>query len=137
MFKNKWLKSAVFVGWFVVSVAAHADSRAFFVEPKDGATVSNPVHIVFGVEGMKVAPAGLVKPGEGHHHLIIGGGPMAKGQAIPADETHIHYGKAQTEASIELPAGEHTLTTQFADGMHLSYGPGMSQTIKIHVKKSK
>jgi hypothetical protein len=114
---------------------AHAQSaRVHFIEPKDGATVTSPVHVKFGVEGMKVAPAGTMTEGTGHHHLIIDGEAVPKGTVVPADDTHIHYGKGQTEADVKLPPGDHTLTMQFADGAHRSYGPEMSSTIKVHVK---
>ncbi|QCP48657.1 DUF4399 domain-containing protein [Trinickia violacea] len=134
MLKNTWITGAVFAGLLVASAAARADSRVFFVAPKDGATVTSPVHIVFGVEGMTVAPAGTITEGTGHHHLIIDGGPVPQGTVVPADETHIHYGKGQTETDVTLPPGDHTLTMQFADGAHRSYGPQMSQTITVHVK---
>jgi hypothetical protein len=113
---------------------AQTPARVWFIEPKDGATVSSPVHVKFGVEGMQVAPAGTMGDTSGHHHLLIDAGPMQKGLVIPADDKSIHFGKGQTEADVKLPPGDHTLTMQFADGAHRSYGPEMSQTIKIHVK---
>ncbi|KNH10129.1 ATPase of the AAA+ class [Candidatus Burkholderia brachyanthoides] len=116
---------------------AHAQSArvcVYFLEPEDGATVTSPVHVKFGVDGMKVAPAGTMTEGTGHHHLIIDGGSVPKGTVVPADDTHIHYGKGQTETDVKLPPGDHTLTMQFADGAHRSYGPEMNSTIKAHVK---
>ena len=73
-------------------------------------------------------------PNKGHHHLLIDAGPMQKGLVIPVNEKSLHFGKAQTEADVKLPPGDHTLTLQFGDGAHQSFGPEMSQTIKIHVK---
>ena len=110
--------------------------KVAFVEPADGAKVKSPLKVKFGVEGMTVTPAGqeLKDKTHGHHHLIIDGKPIPTGQAVPADETHIHYGKGQTEAEIELKPGKHTLTMQFADGSHLSYGPTMSSTITVEVE---
>jgi hypothetical protein len=58
---------------------------------------------------------------------------MPEGQAIPADDMHLHFGKGQTETEVTLKPGEHKLTLQFADGAHRSYGPKMSKTIKITV----
>jgi hypothetical protein len=121
-------------GTMLAAVAAHADPRVFFVQPKDGATVTSPVHVVFGVEGMSVAPAGSTDPDKGHHHLLIDQGPMQKGLVIPADEKSLHFGKGQTEADVKLTPGDHKLTMQFGDGSHRSYGPEMSQTITVHVK---
>ncbi len=137
---KKTLLSALIPGALVLSQlvgAAHAQSQArvYFVEPKDGATVTSPVHVKFGVDGMKVAPAGTMTEGTGHHHLVIDGGPVPKGTVVPADDTHIHYGKGQTETDVKLSPGDHTLTMQFADGAHRSYGPEMASTIKVHVKQ--
>ena len=133
MFKNKWLAGTVLAGLLAVAGAAQAASVSF-VQPADGATVSNPVHVVFGVEGMTIAPAGTMTEGTGHHHLLIDGKPLPKGEVIPANDKSLHFGKGQTETDLTLPPGDHTLTLQFGDGAHQSFGPEMSQTIKIHVK---
>lgn len=108
-------------------------AKVFFSEPKDGAEVTSPVKLVFGVEGMEVRPAGELHENTGHHHVIIGPAGIAEGEAVPKDEKHIHFGKGQTEAEIELPPGEHKLTMQFADGNHMSYGEVMAETITITV----
>lgn len=111
-----------------------AEARVFFVEPADGATVSSPVKIKMGIEGMAVKPAGDIADNSGHHHIVINGSGIEEGSPVPANETHIHFGKGQTEAEVELPAGEHTLTLQFADGGHLSYGEKLTSTIKVTVQ---
>jgi hypothetical protein len=108
--------------------------KVTIVEPKDGATVPTTFTVKFGVEGMKIANAGTTTPGTGHHHLIVDGEAVPKGQAVPTDSTHIHFGKGQTQTKLTLKPGPHTLTLQFADGAHLSYGDMMSQTIHITVK---
>lgn len=113
---------------------ALAGGSVMFVEPKDGATVPPEFKVVMGVEGMKVSPAGQLVEGTGHHHLIIDGQPAAKGTVVPADATHLHFGKGQTETMLKLSPGKHTLTLQFADGAHQSYGPEMSSTIHVEVK---
>jgi hypothetical protein len=133
MLKNKWLASAVFAGLLIASGVARADGVSF-VAPKDGATVSNPVHVVFAVDGMKIAPAGTMTEGTGHHHLLIDGAPLPKGEVIPVSDKSLHFGKGQTETDLTLPPGDHTLTLQFGDGAHRSYGPEMSKTITVHVK---
>lgn len=114
--------------------AAHAAEGVGFVEPKDGAAVTSPVKVKFAVDGMQVAPAGDMSAGTGHHHLIIDGKALPKGEVVPTDATHLHYGKGQIEAEVPLPPGKHTLTMQFADGAHRSYGPEMSKTITVNVK---
>ncbi|VVD96879.1 ATPases of the AAA+ class [Pandoraea soli] len=122
------------VGASATALAQSAQPRVFFVVPTDGATVSNPVVVKFGVEGMAIKPAGDMTSNAGHHHLIIDGDPIPAGQVVPTDDTHLHFGKGQTETSVNLTPGDHTLTLQFANGAHQSYGPAMSQTIKVHVK---
>ena len=105
-----------------------------FVEPKNGATVPEEFKVVMGVKGMAIAPAGEEKPGTGHHHLIVDAPPVKKGEVIPADEHHLHFGKGQTETTLKLPPGKHRLQLQFADGAHRSYGPSMRRTITVVVK---
>lgn len=106
-----------------------------FAEPADGATVTSPVKVVMTVTGASVQPAGVPKKGTGHHHILINTEPSPAGTTVAKDDTHIHYGDGATEAELILPAGEHTLTLQFADGMHRSYGPDVSQTIKVTVSE--
>eukprot|EP00193_Tetraselmis_chui_P001191 CAMPEP_0177752858 /NCGR_PEP_ID=MMETSP0491_2-20121128/1141_1 /TAXON_ID=63592 /ORGANISM="Tetraselmis chuii, Strain PLY429" /LENGTH=191 /DNA_ID=CAMNT_0019268085 /DNA_START=85 /DNA_END=660 /DNA_ORIENTATION=+ len=105
-----------------------------FTNPKAGATVSSPFTVQMQVSGLELRPASEgLQPGSGHHHLIVDGPPPAEGVAVPFDTTHFHYGKAQTEASLVLPPGKHTLTLQFADATHVSYGPKFSKTITVTV----
>ena len=105
----------------------------YFVNLEDGAEVTSPVKVQMGVEGMQVEPAGELKEGYGHHHIIIDGTFVPEGSVVPMTETSIHYGKGQTETELELTPGEHTLTMQFADGFHSSYGEAMSKTITVKV----
>jgi len=122
----------------VLCVAAHAAQAAepsvSFTAPMDGAVVTSPFDVKFAVTGMEVKPAGEMAANTGHHHLLINTGPIAKGAPIPMDDTHLHYGKGQTEAKVTLPPGKYKLTMQFADGAHQSYGPALSKTINITVK---
>ncbi len=133
MIGKHWLAGAACVSLLALSSVARADGVSF-VEPQDGATVTSPVHVKFAVDGMTVAPAGTMTPGTGHHHLLIDSGPLAKGTVVPANDKSIHYGKGQTETDVPLAPGDHTLTAQFADGAHRSYGPDWSKTITVHVK---
>jgi Domain of unknown function (DUF4399) len=89
----------------------------------------------FGVDGLRVRPAGEgpLDHASGHHHLIIDGRPIPLGQTVPADDKHLHFGKGETQAQITLPPGRHTLTLQFADGAHRSYGPKWAATIRVNV----
>lgn len=105
-----------------------------FTEPKNGAVVSSPFKVKFAVTGMEVKPAGSMDSNTGHHHLLINGDSMKVGESIPFDETHLHFGKGQTETEVTLPPGTYKLTMQFANGAHQSYGPGLSKTITVTVK---
>lgn len=113
-------------------------ARVHFIEPKDGATVPSDFTVKMGVDGFAIKEAGLdlVDQKSGHHHLIIDGTFIPAGQVVPQDANHIHYGKGQTEAKVSLKPGKHTLTLQFADGAHKSYGEPMSATITVNVKGS-
>ena len=113
--------------------AALAQSVSF-VEPADGATVTSPVKVKFAVSGMEVKPAGDMASHTGHHHLLINHDGIKAGEAIPADDTHLHFGKGQTETEVKLAPGTYKLTMQFADGLHRSYGPQFSQSINVTVK---
>ena len=104
------------------------------VEPANGATVSSPFKVRFGVKGMAVEPAGDIKPNSGHHHLVINGDAVPTGQSVPFTERSLHFGKGQTETELTLPPGSYSLTAQFANGAHQSYGKPMSQTIRVTVK---
>lgn len=108
--------------------------KVYFVSPKNNDTVDPEFTVKFGLKGMEIKPAGDLSAGTGHHHLVINGGPIPKGQIIPADDKHLHFGKGQTETKVSLPPGKHTLTLQFADGKHASYGEEMSSTITVNVR---
>jgi hypothetical protein len=114
--------------------APDPQTRVFFIEPADGATVKSPVNIRMGLAGMAIRPAGTLEEGSGHHHIIIGPAGIETGKAVPKDETHIHFGKGQTESEVELDPGQHTLTLQFADGNHMSYGEALAASITITVE---
>jgi hypothetical protein len=117
------------------SFAKAAKSGVFFENLKDGDIVSSPVKVKMGVNGFEIKPAGSTAKNEGHHHIIIDGSSIAEGEVVPPnDATHMHFGKAQTEAEVTLAPGAHTLTLQLADGTHKSYGPKASTTVKITVK---
>jgi hypothetical protein len=114
--------------------AIPSDAKVFFANLDDGDTVSSPFLVEFGISGMEVEPAGAVNEGKGHHHIIINGGPIEMGGTVPADSVNIHYGKGQTSDSLDLMPGNYSLTMQFADGYHRSYGEQMSASIEVVVK---
>jgi hypothetical protein len=111
-------------------------ARAYIVTPADGSVVSSPVTVVFGLEGMGVAPAGVEKANTGHHHLLIDVQDIpAAGQPIPADDQHKHFGGGQTQVSVELAPGQHTLQLVLGDQNHVPHEPPVvSERITITVK---
>ena len=104
------------------------------LEPADGASVSSPFKVRFGIKGMTVAEAGEILANSGHHHLLVNQAPIAKGESVPFSDQHLHFGKGQTEAEVKLAPGTYKLTAQFANGAHQSYGAAMSRTITVTVK---
>jgi hypothetical protein len=107
----------------------------YFVNVKDSQDIKLPFIVQFGVNGMEVEPAGEIRAGKGHHHLLIDKSFDPEGTVVPASETSIHYGKGQTQDTIKtLSKGKHTLTLQFANGAHMSYGEKLSKTITVNVK---
>lgn len=116
--------------------AAPADAAVYIISPEDGATVARKFTVRFGLKGMGVAPAGVDKPGTGHHHLLIDVDALPPGNMpIPADPQHIHFGGGQTETTIELAPGTHTLQLDLGDANHMQFQPPLvSQRITVHVK---
>jgi len=113
--------------------APPANAKVSFVGLTDGAELKNPIKLTFAVEGLTVKPAGELAAGTGHHHLLIDVPATPVGETVPKDDQHMHFGAGQTEAELNLGPGEHTLTLQFADGLHRSYGPTTSATVKVKV----
>lgn len=114
---------------------APADAGVYIVAPSRGEVVSSPVKVVFGLSGMGVAPAGTKKDKTGHHHLLIDTAVPDLDKPIPADDHHKHFGGGQTEVSIKLAPGKHTLQLLLADFAHVPHNPPvMSEQITITVK---
>lgn len=105
-----------------------------FLQPVDGATVTSPFVVKFGVIGMQVQPAGTMLADTGHHHLLINADDVATMAVIPFDETHMHFGRGQTETTVTLKPGKYKLTMQFGNGAHQAYGLAMSKSINVMVQ---
>jgi len=115
-----------------------ANAKVFFANLKDGQTVSSPLKVEMGVEAMAVDTAnGKLKPASGHHHILVDMDSIITEKVIPpTDSVRIfHFGKAQTSGEIKLTPGKHTLTLQFADAMHRSYGSRLTSKITVEVKQ--
>ena len=114
------------------------EARVYFVQPADGQVFDGQdaegIEIIFGLTGMQVSPAGIAEPNSGHHHLLINVEKLPDlTNPLPATDQVRHFGKGQTEVQLNLTPGEHTLTLQFADGIHTSYGEAWSKTITVNV----
>ena len=115
--------------------ASPEGARVYFVTPADGDTVSNPVRVEFGIEGMSVAKAGDDVPHSGHHHLIVDAGLPDLGMPIPASDNYIHFGDGSTSTELTLAPGEHTLQLLLGDHLHVPHDPPVaSEIITITVK---
>ena len=111
-------------------------AKVYFKNLKNNETVSSPVKVKMGVDKMKVDTTGPVVAASGHFHIFIDAeDSLTSGAIVPKDSTHLHYGKAQTEADVPLTPGKHKLTLQFADGLHRSYGGRLATTVNVNVKK--
>ena len=114
---------------------APENARLYFLSPPNGATVSGPVTVRFGLSGMGVAPAGVENGNTGHHHLIIDAPLPAIDEPVPADDSYRHFGGGQTEAVIELAPGPHTLQLLLGDWSHIPHEPPVvSERITITVE---
>lgn len=112
-----------------------AGARVYIIAPRDGETVSSPVRVVFGLSGAGVAPAGIEKADTGHHHLLIDTSVPPLDLPIPADSQHVHFGGGQTEASVPLTPGKHTLQLLLADERHVPHDPPLlSDVVTIEVQ---
>lgn len=111
-------------------------AEVFIVSPEDGATVAQEFKVKFGVKNIALAPAGDVTKNTGHHHLLIDVDKLpAKDAPIPNDANHMHFGKAQTETTIKLAPGKHTLQLELGDTGHMPFDPPIvSKKITVNVK---
>ncbi|HIE49354.1 MAG TPA: DUF4399 domain-containing protein [Gammaproteobacteria bacterium] len=124
--------------FLVLSFSIVADEPyVYFIEPVNGSEVKSPVRVVFGLSGMGIAPAGVDRTNTGHHHLLIDVEEMPDfKKSIPSDESHLHFGRGQTEALIKLTPGNHDLQLILGDRFHVPHdSPLISKKITVTVKK--
>ena len=116
-------------------VAAVSGTSLYFINLKNGDTVASPVNVQFGLRGMGVAPAGVEKAATGHHHLLVDVVELDVNAGIPVSDNHRHFGAGQTEASVALKPGVHSLQLVLGDQNHIPHHPVvMSDRITITVK---
>ncbi|MBN4079419.1 DUF4399 domain-containing protein [Beggiatoa alba] len=138
---ERWSIVVVILGLLLMVSGAQATTPSpsgavvYIISPADGATVSSPVRVLFGLKGMGVAPAGIDKANTGHHHLLIDGATQDMSKPIAKDATHKHFGGGQTETLIDLKPGKHSLQLLMGDKAHMPHQPPiMSEKITITVK---
>jgi hypothetical protein len=94
-----------------------------------------PIKVWFGLRNMGVAPKDVKYPNTGHHHLLIDVDLPPMDKEIPNDRNHLHFGAGETETTIELPPGKHTLQLLMGDEKHIPTNPPIySKKITIYVK---
>jgi len=117
-------------------MAAPAGAEVYFIAPQNGAKLHSPVTIKFGLKGMGIAPAGVKFDNTGHHHLLVDTdvSELKLDAPMPATDKIVHFGKGQTETTLTLTPGKHTLQLVFADYLHQSFDPPLtSKKITITV----
>ena len=113
-----------------------AGAKVYFIQPADGATVKGPLLVVMGLSGMGIAPAGINSPDTGHHHILVNVEKLDVNVPIMTDDKHRHFGRGQTETTLDLPAGKHTLQLVLGDRNHIPHDPPvMSQKITVTVTR--
>jgi len=112
------------------------DKKVYFGNLTDGASVESPFKVEMKAENLIVEPATLgVNQGHGHFHIILDAPLASPSEPMAKDAVHLHFGDGQTETTLDLPVGQHTLILQFAKGDHVPYDPPIYQQITVNVTK--
>jgi len=121
------------------STAAPGGGKVFFSEPKDGATVKSPVHIVFASDMFTIAavPPGEIAPeavraNTGHYHLGVDTDCLAAGSVIPKANPWVHFGQGNNSIDMQLTPGPHKLVVQAGDDRHATM-TGLCEVINVTV----
>lgn len=109
-------------------------ARVWFVSPGDGVALTSPFLVEFGLEGMKLLPAGEIGEHTGHHHLLVNTPLPRMDLPIITDDAHMHFGLAQTSVELSLEPGAYTLQLLLGDDLHIPHEPPvMSEVITVEV----
>lgn len=130
------------LGWSPVAIAndyrspAIAGAEVYIISPTNQAAVGQTFDVKFGLKEMGVAPAGIDQEGTGHHHLLVDLETLPDlDAALPATDHIKHFGKGQTETTLTLAPGEHTLQLLLANYAHIPHDPPvMSDPITVIVE---
>ena len=141
-----WIKSLCVVfsllTFNVMALSQEASTKSpdgvelYFISPVDGATVAETFTVRFGLKGMGVAPAGVNRPGAGHHHLLVDVEVLPNlTKPLQATKNVKHFGGGQTETELTLPPGKHTLQLLLGNYAHVPHhNPIISKKITITVE---
>jgi len=133
--KSRLLVFGLLLASWMNAANAADDAALYFISPEDGDRVTSPVTVRFGLTSFGVAPAGIEKANTGHHHLLIDTDLPKLDAPVPSDGHHRHFGGGQTETTIELASGEHTLQLLLGDYAHIPHNPPLiSRRITITVE---
>ena len=135
----KWLTLGV-VGMagslLLLTGCGGGDKKVYFGNLTDGASVESPFKVEMKAENLIVEPATLgVNQGHGHFHIIVDAALASPSEPMPKDAVHLHFGNGQSETTLDLPVGQHTLILQFATGDHVPYDPPIYQQVTVNVTK--
>ena len=135
----------VMVAGFGVFASAQAKKpamkkmRVFFLEPKNGATVTSPVHMKFGSQGIQISPVPpgditTTRPGVAHYHVGIDQPCLPPGKTIvKGTPSWVHFGDGKDVFDSQLTPGKHRLALQLGDDLHNTM-PGACSVITVTVK---
>ncbi len=127
--------SSVFVPRANAGTPSPEGAEVYIISPQDGETVSKSLTIRFGLKGMGVAPAGTDKAKTGHHHLMLDGKKLPPMNKAMSKDLVKHFGGGQTEVTLSLSPGKHTLQLILGDKAHVPHDPPVvSKSITITVK---
>ncbi len=127
--------SSLVIAQQIEKTPAPEGAQLYIVSPQDGEVVTSPFTVIFGLKGMGVAPAGIQVGNTGHHHLLV------DGEALPDLNTPLganvtHFGAGQTQTTLTLEPGEHTLQLILGDHLHIPHNPPVvSEQITITVRQ--
>ena len=123
------------LGLFLVACGG-GDKKVYFGNLADGASLESPFKVQMKAENLIVEPASMgVNEGHGHFHIVVDASLASPAEPMSKDAQHIHYGDGQTETTLDLPVGQHTLILQFAKGDHVPYDPPVYQQVSVNVTK--
>jgi len=121
----------VSLGWLAhaqTKTSAPEDAAVYIVSPANGETVPPTFNVVFGLTGMGVAPAGVVRENTGHHHLLVDGVTLPD-MNMPMGDVVTHFGGGQTQTTLTLPPGTHTLQLILGDHLHIPHEPPVASEV--------